>query len=145
MNEYIDIPKSETSTDTVLAYSVPIKPNEKQTYKIELIYKDTDEDQSVDMGKILSGILGIQVGTKDPNLFTVNIVVINGTSDTISKQVYRGKDVSFTIIPNEGYVTDDAIISCSNAAILDGVLTISNVQTNQTCKVQFGKNGPFNS
>lgn len=72
MNEYIDIPKSETSTDTVLAYSVPI-------------------------------------------------------------------------IPNEGYVTDDAIISCSNAAILDGVLTISNVQTNQTCKVQFGKNGPFNS
>ena len=71
MSEYKDIPKSNTSTDTVLAYSVPIKSKEKQIYKVELIYKDTDEDQSADMGKILSGILGIQVGTKDPNILSL--------------------------------------------------------------------------
>ena len=66
------------------------------------------------MGKILSGILGIQVGTKDPNLFTASVVVINGSSDTNSKEVYKGNDVTFTITPNDGYILEDASISCSN-------------------------------
>ena len=63
MSEYKDIPKAESKTDTVLAYSVPINPKEEQEYTIELIYKDTEEDQSEDMGKILSGTLNIQEGT----------------------------------------------------------------------------------
>ena len=145
MSEYKDIPKSNTSTDTVLAYSVPIKSKEKQTYKVELIYKETEEDQSVDMGKILSGILGIQVGTKDPNLFTASVVVINGSSDTNSKEVYKGNDVTFTITPNDGYTLEDASVSCSNGTLSNNLLTISNVQSNQTCKVQLGEEGPFKS
>ena len=63
MSEYKDIPKAESKTDTVLAYSVTINPKEEQEYTIELIYKDTEEDQSEDMGKILSGTLNIQEGT----------------------------------------------------------------------------------
>ncbi len=63
MSEYKDIPKAESKTDTVLAYSVAINPKEEQEYTIELIYKDTEEDQSEDMGKILSGTLNIQEGT----------------------------------------------------------------------------------
>ena len=135
MSEYKDIPKSNTSTDTVLAYSVPIKSKEKQTYKVELIYKETEEDQSVDMGKILSGILGIQVGTKDPNLFTASVVVINGSSDTNSKEVYKGNDVTFTITPNEGYTLEDASISCTNGTLTNNLLTISNVQSDVTCTI----------
>ena len=138
MSEYKDIPKSNTSTDTVLAYSVPIKSKEKQTYKVELIYKETEEDQSVDMGKILSGILGIQVGTKDPNLFTASVVVINGSSDTNSKEVYKGNDVTFTITPNEGYTLEDASISCSNGTLTNNLLTISNVQSDVNCTITLG-------
>ena len=138
MSEYKDIPKSNTSTDTVLAYSVPIKSKEKQTYKVELIYKETEEDQSVDMGKILSGVLGIQVGTKDPNLFTASVVVINGSSDTNSKEVYKGNDVTFTITPNEGYTLEDASISCSNGTLTNNLLTISNVQSDVNCTITLG-------
>ena len=141
MSEYKDIPKSNTSTDTVLAYSVPIKSKEKQTYKVELIYKETEEDQSVDMGKILSGILGIQVGTKDPNLFTASVVVINGSSDTNSKEVYKGNDVTFTITPNEGYTLEDANISCSNGTLSNNLLTISNVQSDVTCTITLDEDG----
>ena len=141
MSEYKDIPKSNTSTDTVLAYSVPIKSKEKQTYKVELIYKETEEDQSVDMGKILSGILGIQVGTKDPNLFTASVVVINGSSDTNSKEVYKGNDVTFTITPNEGYTLEDASISCSNGTLSNNLLTISNVQSDVTCTITLDEDG----
>ena len=135
MSEYKDIPKSNTSIDTVLAYSVPIKSKEKQIYKVELIYKETEEDQSVDMGKILSGILGIQVGTKDPNLFTASVVVINGSSDTNSKEVYKGNDVTFTITPNDGYTLEDANISCSNGTLTNNLLTISNVQSDVNCTI----------
>ena len=141
MSEYKDIPKSNTSTDTVLAYSVPIKSKEKQTYKVELIYKETEEDQSVDMGKILSGILGIQVGTKDPNLFTASVVVINGSSDTNSKEVYKGNDVTFTITPNEGYTLEDASISCSNGTLTNNLLTISNIQSDVTCTITLDEDG----
>ena len=141
MSEYKDIPKSNTSTDTVLAYSVPIKSKEKQTYKVELIYKETEEDQSVDMGKILSGILGIQVGTKDPNLFTASVVVINGSSDTNSKEVYKGNDVTFTITPNDGYTLEDASISCSNGTLSNNLLTISNVQSDITCTITLDEDG----
>ena len=141
MSEYKDIPKSNTSTDTVLAYSVPIKSKEKQTYKVELIYKETEEDQSVDMGKILNGILGIQVGAKDPNLFTASVVVINGSSDTNSKEVYKGNDVTFTITPNEGYTLEDANISCSNGTLSNNLLTISNVQSDVTCTITLDEDG----
>ena len=63
MSEYKDIPKAQSKTDTVLAYSVAINPKEEQEYTIELIYKDTEEDQSEDMGKILSGLLMIKEGS----------------------------------------------------------------------------------
>ena len=139
MTEFKDIPKSNTSTDTVLAYSVPIKSKEKQIYKVELIYKETEEDQSADMGKILSGILKIQVGTKDPNLFTASVVVINGSSDTNSKEVYKGNDVTFTITPNEGYTLEDASISCSNGTLTNNLLTITNISEDTNCTIMLGE------
>ena len=83
MSEYKDIPKSGSKTDTVLAYSVTINPKEEQEYTIELIYKDTEEDQSEDMGKILSGKLYISEGTPMPTLAEV-ILRDNPTRSTRS-------------------------------------------------------------
>ena len=66
MTEFKDIPKSETATNTILAYSASIDVGVTQTYTVEFIYKnDESVDQSDDMGKTLSGKLFITEGTKD--------------------------------------------------------------------------------
>ena len=68
MTEFKDIPKSETATDTILAYSVSIPVGVTQSYTIEFKYSnDESVDQSDDMGKKLSGTLFITEGTEDPN------------------------------------------------------------------------------
>ena len=63
MTEYKDIPKSSTATDTVLAYNVTVAAKTSQVYTIELRYLDTDNDQSADMNKTLSGLLMIKEGS----------------------------------------------------------------------------------
>ena len=64
MAEFKDVPKSETATDTILAYSASIDVGVTQSYTVEFIYKnDESVDQSEDMGKILSGKLFITEGT----------------------------------------------------------------------------------
>ena len=64
MAEFKDVPKSETATDTILAYSASIDVGVTQTYTVEFIYKnDESVDQSEDMGKTLSGKLFITEGT----------------------------------------------------------------------------------
>ena len=56
---YVDVPKSQTVTDTILG-SASIDVGVTQTYTIEFIYKnDENVDQSADMGKTLSGKLFI--------------------------------------------------------------------------------------
>ena len=67
MTEFEDVPKSETATDTILAYSASIDVGVTQTYTVEFIYKnDESVDQSEDMGKTLSGNLYIEKGTEKP-------------------------------------------------------------------------------
>ena len=67
MTEFKDVPKSETATDTILAYSVSIPVGVTQSYTVEFIYKnDESVDQSEDMGKTLSGTLYIEKGTEKP-------------------------------------------------------------------------------
>ena len=67
---YLDVPKSETAKDTILAYSASIEVGVTQTYTIEFIYKnDESVDQSEDMGKTLSGKLFITEGTIDPAMY----------------------------------------------------------------------------
>ena len=64
MTEFKDVPKSETATDTILAYSVSIPVGVTQSYTIEFKYaNDEIVDQSDDMGKTLSGKLFITEGT----------------------------------------------------------------------------------
>ena len=68
MTEFKDVPKSETATDTILAYSASIDVGVTQSYTVEFKYaNDESVDQSDDMGKKLSGKLFITEGTEDPN------------------------------------------------------------------------------
>ena len=70
MTEFKDVPKSETATDTILAYSASIDVGVTQSYTVEFIYKnDESVDQSEDMGKTLSGKLFITEGTIDPAMY----------------------------------------------------------------------------
>ena len=89
MTEYKDVPKSDTATDTILAYSVSIPVNTTQTYTIEFKYvNDENVDQSVDMNKKLSGTLFITEGTEEPTL--ANIVKANAVNENGYR--YEGSD-----------------------------------------------------
>ena len=63
MDNYLNIVKTENSKDVVLAYDVVIPKGSKQTYQVEFNYVSTEEDQSGDMGKRLSGTLAIEEST----------------------------------------------------------------------------------
>ncbi len=83
-DSYVDVPKSGTATDTILAYSASIDVGVTQTYTVEFIYKnDEDVDQSDDMGKTLSGKLFITEGTEEPTLLS-QILKDNPTRSTRS-------------------------------------------------------------
>ena len=70
MTEFKDVPKSETATDTILAYSVSIPVGVTQSYTVEFKYSnDESVDQSEDMGKTLSGKLFITEGTIDTAVY----------------------------------------------------------------------------
>ncbi len=65
MKNFVPLPISLETKDTILASNIPIESQTTQTYKIELKYLKTDEiDQSDDMGKNFSGNLFITEGVK---------------------------------------------------------------------------------
>ena len=83
MTEFKDVPKSETATDTILAYSVSIPVGVTQSYTVEFKYSnDESVDQSDDMGKKLSGKLFITEGTKEPVTLLSQILKDNPTIQT---------------------------------------------------------------
>ena len=83
MTEFKDIPKSQTATDKVLAYSVAIPAGVTQTYTIEFTYpNDEDVDQGDDMGKVLKGTLFITEGTEEPVLLYNQILSDRGIATT---------------------------------------------------------------
>ena len=85
MTEFKDVPKSETATDKILAYSASIDVGVTQTYTVQFIYKNDEEvDQSEDMGKKLSGKLFITEGTKEPVTLLSQILNDNPTRSTRS-------------------------------------------------------------
>ena len=69
MDNYLNVIKTETSKDVVLAYDVVIPKGSKQTYQVEFKYISIEEDQSSDMGKKLSGTLAIEESTGKPKIY----------------------------------------------------------------------------
>ena len=69
MDNYLNVIKTETSKDVVLAYDVVIPKGSKQTYQVEFKYISIEEDQSSDMGKKLGGTLAIEASTGKPKIY----------------------------------------------------------------------------
>lgn len=67
MEDFIDAPKSNEKTDTILAYNVNIAGGKTQEYTITFRYKNTNSNQSEDMNKTFSGKLKIVEGTSKPD------------------------------------------------------------------------------
>ena len=90
---YIDIPKSETPTDTIIGYDIDIEADVTQEYIIEFIYHESLEDQSEDMGKEFSGTIAIIEGSINPNkYYSVEVEIENGTvtSDNPQESLKNG-------------------------------------------------------
>ena len=78
MSDFKDVPKSETATDEVLAYSVEIAKGATHTYSVEFRYlNSTTVNQNEDMGKKLSGTLFIEEGTTEPIPFYNKLLADN--------------------------------------------------------------------
>ena len=70
---YIDMPKSQNVRTIALANNIALPTNAKQNYTIYLRYKDSEESQTADMLKTLSGRLGVREGTDDKGLQLANL------------------------------------------------------------------------
>ena len=61
MADFVDVPKSGTAYNAVIAQEISIAKNTTHTYKVEFKYSNSNTvDQSDDMGKILNGKIFIQ-------------------------------------------------------------------------------------
>ncbi len=116
MTDYKDVSKSDTATDTILAYSVSIPVGVTQTYTIEFRYlNDEDDEQSEDMGKILSGTLFITEGTEEPTLYsallsdrgiaTTNRTTFSSAFDSTDQVLYTATENGTTVYYFAGNVT----------------------------------------
>ena len=129
MTEFKDVPKSETATDTILAYSVSIPVGVTQSYTVEFIYKNDESiDQSDDMGKKLSGKLFITEGTEEPNKTLYNQLLVDKSTvltrtdfskvltDNNTKTLYTSTEDSKTVYYFAGTATDNWVKFGKNAS-----------------------------
>ena len=80
MTDYSYLPKSSTKEDVALAYEVSIDKGKTHTYTIEIKYaNDESVDQSIDMGKSLSGTIYIKEFTKPIMKLTDKLMADNPT------------------------------------------------------------------
>ena len=83
MTDYSYLPKASTKEDVALAYEVSIDKGKTHTYKIEIKYvNDEYVDQSIDMGKSLSGTIYIREFTKPTMKLTDKLMADNPTIGT---------------------------------------------------------------
>ena len=75
----------------------------------------------------------------DPTTYMASVVVRNGSSDSVKKEVLKNGTVVFTITPKEGYTLEDATINCENGVLEGNKLTITNINKNVTCVIQLGE------
>ena len=83
MTDYSYLPKSSTKEDVALAYEVSIDKGKTHTYTIEIKYvNDESVDQSIDMGKNLSGTIYIREFTKPTMKLIDKLMADNPTIGT---------------------------------------------------------------
>ena len=83
MTDYSYLPKSSTKEDVALAYEVSIAKGKTHTYIVEIKYvNDESADQSIDMGKSLSGTIYIREFAKPTMKLTDKLMADNPTIGT---------------------------------------------------------------
>ena len=110
MTDFVDVPKSSSARNTVLAFNISIAKGATHTYKIIINYNNSDDvDQSADMGKTLTGKIFITKGTErpalanqllndNPTIGTRNdfrTLFITNTANTLYKATENGTDVYY--------------------------------------------------
>ena len=111
MTDFVDVPKSSTAIDTILAKNISIEKGKTHTYKIIINYNNSDDvNQSADMGKKLSGKIFIEErtfkgGTLSEAMMYYNPVVstrsdfstpfTTNTANTLYKATENGTDVYY--------------------------------------------------
>ena len=117
MTEFKDIPKSSAPEDKILAYGVSIPVGVTQSYTVEFKYaNDESIDQSIDMGRKLSGTLFITEGT-EPTLLSQlladkSTVLTRTDYSTVltndnTKTLYTSTEDSKTVYYFAGNATDN--------------------------------------
>ena len=117
MTEFKDVPKSSAPKDTILAYSVSIPVGVTQSYTVEFKYaNDESVDQSIDMGKKLSGKLFITEGSKPTLLSQIladksTVLTRTNFSSALTtantKTLYTSTEDSKTVYYFAGNATDN--------------------------------------
>ena len=103
MTDYSYLPKSSTKEDVALAYEISIDKGKTHTYTIEIKYvNDESVDQSIDMGKNLSGTIYIREFTKPTMKLTDKLMADNPTigtrttftafTETNTKRLYKATE-----------------------------------------------------
>ena len=109
MSDFVDVPKSSTATDTILAKNISIEKGATHTYKIIINYNNSEDvDQSADMDKMLSGKIFITEATNptlasklledNPTIGTRNdfsTPFTTNTANTLYKATENGTDVYY--------------------------------------------------
>ena len=110
MTDFVDVPKSSSARDTVLAFNISIAKGATHTYKVEFKYLESkDVDQSADMGKMLSGKIFIEDkfkgGTLSEAIIYYNPTIskrtdfstpfTTNTANTLYKATENGTDVYY--------------------------------------------------
>ena len=103
MTDYSYLTKSNTKEDVALAYEISIDKGKTHTYTIEIKYaNDESVDQSIDMGKSLSGTIYIREFTKPTMKLTDKLMADNPTigtrttftafTETNTKKLYKATE-----------------------------------------------------
>ncbi len=109
MTDFVDVPKSSTAIDTILAKNISIEKGKTHTYKIIINYNNSEDvDQSADMDKMLSGKIFITEATNptlvsklledNPTIGTRNdfsTPFTTNTANTLYKATENGTDVYY--------------------------------------------------
>ena len=83
MTGYSYLPKANTKEDVALAYEISIDKGKTHTYTVEIKYVNAEAvDQSIDMGKTLSGTIYIREFTKPTMKLTDKLMADNPTIGT---------------------------------------------------------------
>ena len=116
-----------------------INKGETKTYTVKIEYARSNEDQSIDMGKIFKGIIDVQAeGTEQKNscptkTYTVEIEPEEEVEEN-TKQINNGENATFTYT---GTLRNPKITCTNNQSgkIEGKIITINKVTNNTTCSI----------